>query len=412
MVKAMTFFAGGPRLSGAFGDTMSISNAIVIGAGIGGLSVAAALAKRGIAVTLVEKAAEITDIGAGLQISPNGLAVLQALGLEAKLTERAAVRGQAVVLQDYKVGRQVARIDLLRGSADRPYYFVHRADLIDTLYDAARRNNVSIELGAEVVAVTPGSPAQLRLADGSLRRAELIVDASGLHSKTRLLLNPDSVGQFAGQVAWRAVISNEISHPKEAHVTMGPGRHLVSYPLRAGRLINLVAVEERAAWAPEGWSIADDPANLRAAFSSFGGRAGDMINAVDRCTLWGLHLHPVADVWHENGVVLLGDAAHPTLPFLAQGANLALEDAWVLAKLVDNLPADQALRKYQSARHARVSRVIKTAAGNAKRYHLHPGVARSAAHLGLRVASTVAPGTMISAFNWLYLHDVTAARNA
>ena len=144
MVKAMTFFAGGPRLSGAFGDTMSISNAIVIGAGIGGLSVAAALAKRGIAVTLVEKAAEITDIGAGLQISPNGLAVLQALGLEAKLTERAAVRGQAVVLQDYKVGRQVARIDLLRGSADRPYYFVHRADLIDTLYDAARRNNVSI----------------------------------------------------------------------------------------------------------------------------------------------------------------------------------------------------------------------------------------------------------------------------
>ena len=391
---------------------MSISNAIVIGAGIGGLAAAAALSRRGIAVTLLEKTAKITEVGAGLQISPNGLAVLQALGLEAKLTERAAVRGQAVVLLDYKAGHQVARIDLLRGAADRPYYFVHRADLIDILYDAARRGNVSIEFGAEVVEVSPGSPAQLRLADGSLRRAELIVDASGLHSKTRSLLNCDSVGQFSGQVAWRAVIANDVGHPQEAHVTMGPGRHLVSYPLRGGRLINLVAVEERVAWAPEGWSIADDPANLRAAFSSFGGQASDMINAVERCTLWGLHLHPVADVWHKNGVALLGDAAHPTLPFLAQGANLALEDTWVLAKFAARLPVDQALPKYQSTRHARVTRVIKTAAGNAKRYHLSPGFTRSAAHLGLRIASTVVPGTMISAFNWLYLHDVTAAEKA
>ncbi|EEB83527.1 salicylate hydroxylase [Roseobacter sp. GAI101] len=389
------------------GQDMTVSNAIVIGAGIGGLAAAAALARRGMAVTLLEQAPVVSEVGAGLQISPNGMAVLRAMGLEAKLKERSAVRGQAVVLNDYKAGRQVARLDLMRGQADYPYMFVHRADLIDVLFGAAKRGNVSVELGAQVEKVVPGGPPTLLLADHARRRAELIVDAGGIHSKTRATLNGDDAAQFSGQVAWRALIPNRFDHPAEAHVTMGPGRHLVSYPLRGGKLINLVAVEERDTWAPEGWSIADNPANLRRAFGAFGGRAADMIAAVDHCTLWGLHHHPVASVWQQNGVALLGDAAHPTLPFLAQGANMALEDAWVLASCVLNQPIDQALRRYQSIREARVRRVIKTAAGNAARYHLHPGMTRTAAHLGLRLASRLAPGAMIGAFNWLYHHDVT-----
>lgn len=385
-----------------------ISNAIVIGGGIGGLTAAAALSRRGMPVTLLEQAPRITEVGAGLQISPNGMTVLRAMNLETKLLERGAVRAQAVVLQDYKAGAQVARLDLARGRGARSYLFVHRADLIEVLHGAARQGNVSIELGAKVTAVHPGKTPSLDLEVGGPRRAELIVDASGIHSKARSLINGPDAARFSGQVAWRAVVPNHFDHPDEAHVTMGPGRHLVSYPLRGGSLINLVAVEERDTWAPEGWSLADDPAHLRRAFDGFGGRAAEMLAAVKDCTVWGLHLHPVAPLWHKGGTVLLGDAAHPTLPFLAQGANMALEDAWVLADQVLGLPGAKALPRYQELRHARVTRVIRTAQGNAARYHLRPGPARLLAHLGLRVASTVAPGMMTGAFNWLYHHDVTA----
>ncbi len=403
-MKAPAFFVQGNESSGMF------SNAIVIGGGIGGLSAAAALSRRGMPVTLIEKAPQITEVGAGLQLSPNGMAVLSAMGLEERLKQRGAVRGRAVVLADYETGRQVARLDLTRSRGTHPYMFVHRADLIDILHEAARRGNVSVEMDAEVVQVHPGHPPLLQLAEGTSRRAELIVDASGIHSKTRAVLNGADAPQFSGQVAWRAVIPNHFNHPDEAHVTMGPGRHIVSYPLRGGTLINLVAVEERDAWAPEGWSIADDPANLRRAFAGFGGRAHEMISAVETCTLWGLHLHPVASVWQLDGVALLGDAAHPTLPFLAQGANMALEDAWVLADCVLGQRGAEALRSYQAIRLPRTRRVIKTAQGNAARYHLAPGLKRTGAHLALRLASTLAPGAMIGAFNWLYRHDVTAPK--
>ncbi|WP_341235066.1 FAD-dependent oxidoreductase [uncultured Sulfitobacter sp.] len=387
---------------------MAISNAVVIGGGIGGLATAACLSRRGMAVTLLEQAPAISEVGAGLQISPNGMAVLRAMGLEPQLKARGAVRGQAVVLQDYKDGAQVARLDLMRGQADHPYLFMHRADLIEVLLGAAKRGNVSIELGVQSAVCVPSTLPQVKLADNTIRRAKLIVDATGIHSNTRAALNGASKPRFSGQVAWRAVVPNAFNHPNEAHVTMGPGRHLVSYPIRGGSLVNLVAVEERDDWAPEGWSIADDPANLRKAFQGFGGRAAEMITAVDACTLWGLHLQPVAETWHQGGVALVGDAAHPTLPFLAQGANMALEDAWVLADCVLNTPEDQALRRYQSLRKPRAQRVIAAAAGNADRYHMTPGLKRTAAHTGLRVASKLLPGAMIGAFNWLYHHDVTA----
>jgi salicylate hydroxylase len=246
------------------------------------------------------------------------------------------------------------------------------------------------------------------MSDGSRRRAELVVAADGLHSVARSVLNGPDEATFSGQVAWRATVENRFDHPDEVHVAMGPGRHLVSYPIREGRFVNLVAVEERQAWAPEGWHERDDPANLRAAFSGFQGRAAQMIDAVEAATLWGLHLHPVAPVWQREGVVLLGDAAHPTLPFLAQGANMALEDAFVLAELAMSGGADWAGR-YQDRRFKRVARVVKAAERTAWRYHLRPGLVRKVAHLGLGVGSRFAPGRMLGAYDWLYGCDVTRA---
>lgn len=382
------------------------ANAIVIGGGIGGLAAAALLGQKGVAVTLIEQAPALREVGAGLQISPNGLAVLRAMGLEAALKSKGGVRGQAVVLKDFRNPAPVARLDLTRLAADQRYYFMHRADLVDILAGAAKRVNVTFDLGATVKTVHPGAPCVVEMADGSTRRAEVVVAADGLHSVGRAVLNGDDAAQFTGQVAWRALVENRFDHPDEAHVHMGPGRHLVSYPIRAGRMVNLVAVEERAEWAAEGWNHPDDPENLRAAFGEFKGRAADMIAAVKDVNLWGLHRHPVAARWFGPGLALLGDAAHPTLPFLAQGANMALEDAWVLADEI-NRDRPDALHVYQKRRFARVAKVIGAANGNAWRYHLRPGPFRSVAHLGLRMGSRLAPGRMIGAYDWLYGFDVT-----
>lgn len=388
---------------------MNVANAIVVGAGIGGLAAAAALAQRGVAVTVLEQAPALRAVGAGLQISPNGLAVLRALGLEAGLRRFGAVEGQAVVLCDSDLGKTVARLDLKRLRPDQRYLFVHRADLIEMLLNAAMRANVTMELGTSVVSVQPGQIPQVTLADGSIRRAEMVVAADGIHSVARTALNGADKAQFSGQVAWRATVPNSVGHPDEVHVTMGPGRHLVSYPLRGGKLVNLVAVEERSDWAAEGWSHQDDPAHVRAAFAGFGGMAGQLVHAVQEVTLWGLHLHPVAARWHHDGVALLGDAAHPTLPFLAQGANMALEDAYVLADAAKRGKGDF-LARYQALRSPRAALVIRAAERNAARYHLRPGLKRTAAHLGLRMASRLAPEMMVGAFDWLYGHDVTTYR--
>ncbi|MEM7519843.1 MAG: FAD-dependent monooxygenase [Pseudomonadota bacterium] len=384
---------------------MGISNAIVVGGGVGGLAVAAALAQRGKAVTLLEQAPAFSEVGAAIQVSPNGMAVLSALGLAPQLRGKGAVRGGAVVLCNGTSGAQVAWLDLAQSRPKQPYMFLHRADLIDLLFGAARRANVTFEMSAPVASIRPGDTPAVQLANGETRRAALVVAADGLHSVARPVLNGPDKATFSGQVAWRALIPNAVDHPDAVQVAMGAGRHLVSYPLRDGRLVNLVAVQERAAWAAEGWAHADDPVNLRAAFADFGGQVPEMLRAVRDVSLWGLHLHPVAQTWVKGNVALLGDAAHPTLPFLAQGANMALEDAWVLA---DAAAADD-LARYPAQRIARTRRVIRTAAGNAKRYHLGPGPVRMAAHLGLKLASRVLPGAMIGAFDWLYGHDVTAA---
>lgn len=386
---------------------MQISNAIVVGGGIGGLTAATALARQGVAVTLLEQAPRFSEIGAGLQVSPNGLNVLRKLGLEPALRQRGAVTGQAVRLMDGESGAQVARLDLARLPKDQRYYFLHRADLVAVLADAARRANVTFEMNAQVAAIRPGAAAQVQMADGSTRRAELVVAADGIHSVARSVLNGADKAGFSGQVAWRALVPNRWEHPPEARVAMGAGRHLVSYPIRGGEQVNLVAVEERADWAAEGWTHRDDPAHLRTAFADFGGLARQMIDAVQDVTLWGLHLHPVAQYWQDRNVALLGDAAHPTLPFLAQGANMALEDGWVLAEAIARRGLADGLAAYQARRQPRVRRVVKASEGNAARYHLDPGPVRWAAHTGLRLGSWLVPGRMLGAFDWLYGHDVT-----
>ncbi|MFD1914463.1 FAD-dependent oxidoreductase [Halodurantibacterium flavum] len=384
----------------------------VLGAGIAGLSAALALALRGASVTVLEQADAIREVGAGLQISPNGVAVLRALGLGPALAD-AGTRGTAVVLRDGASGKQVLRLDLAGLRPEQGYYFVHRADLIATLADAARDAGVRIHLLQHVTEVTLGPhPPRLKNALGSECETPLVIGADGLRSVVRQKLNGTIAPFFTHQVAWRAVIPGQPG-PAEAEVFMGPGRHLVSYPLRDGALRNIVAVEERRRWAEEGWQHEDDPQNLRTAFAGFGDRVQGWLEGLDKVHLWGLFRHPMAERWFQlneagQGAVILGDAAHPTLPFMAQGANMALEDAWVLAASIaghDTLGA--ALAAYQAARQPRVRAIVEAANRNARAYHLR-GPARTLAHMGLKVGGWLLPDAPLRRFDWIYGHDVTA----
>lgn len=385
--------------------------AIVVGAGVAGLAVARALALRGASVTVLEQADAIREVGAGLQISPNGACVLRALGLQEAL-DAASVRASAVQLIDGPTGDPVARLDLARLRPDQGYHFLHRADLIDLLLKAAVESGVTLRLLSRIDAVDLSGPAPaVTLDSGERIETPLLIGADGLHSRARTALNGAAQPFFTHQVAWRAVIPCEPGAAPVAEVHMGPGRHLVSYPLRGGTLRNIVAVEERHRWAEESWTLRDDSMDMRLAFAGFSARVQGWLTQVEDPWLWGLFRHRVAETWvrpmGQGGVAILGDAAHPTLPFLAQGAGMALEDAWVLSHLLatHDSPA-AALAAYQAARKPRTSRIVAAANDNARAYHLS-GLPRIVGHAGLRLLGRLSPGTLLTRFDWLYGHDVT-----
>ncbi len=384
----------------------------VIGAGVAGLASATALALRGASVAVLEQADAVSDVGAGIQISPNGAVVLRDLGLQPAV-DAASTAARAVALVDGPSGRTVAHLDLARLRPGQRYHFLHRADLIGLLLTAATEAGVTLRLSAKVATLdlTRARPAVI-LTTGERIETPLLVGADGLHSPTRTALNGPETPFFTGQVAWRALIPCDPGAAPVAEVHMGPGRHLVSYPLRDGSLRNIVAVEERKGWAAEGWSGQDDATNLRRAFAGFAPRVTGWLDQVQSPGLWGLFRHPVAARWTrilpDGAAALLGDAAHPTLPFLAQGAAMGLEDAWVLADaLASHDSTAAALAAYQTLRKPRTTRIVAAADANARAYHLS-GAARTIGHTGLRTIGRLAPGLLLSRLDWLYGHDVTA----
>ncbi|GGL74577.1 monooxygenase [Wenxinia marina] len=355
--------------------------ATIVGGGIGGMAAALALARAGALVTVHEAAPALTEVGAGLQVSANGQAALRALGLAD--APAGAVVSTGTVMRGHR-GRAMTRLPPPAAGAT---WYVHRADLLSMLTEGAQAAGARIVTGS-------------RLAPGEAG-GDLVVAADGSRSAHRVLIDGPAEARFAGQVAWRALVPAEGTPAPEASLTMGPGAHVVSYPLRGGRLMNLVAVEERRDWTEEGWRLPGDPAEFRRRFSAFGGPLGDLIARVEEVNLWALHLRPVAERWQDGRTALLGDAAHPTLPFAAQGACLALEDAAILGRalaLATDIP--DALRRYEAARRTRAARVVRLAGGNAWRFHV-----RWPLTWGRAVVLRLGGGLLARGMDAVYDHD-------
>jgi len=224
----------------------------IVGAGIGGLTAALCFRHFGYRVDVFEQSIEIKDVGAGIQISPNALRVFEQLGLDQRLISR-GLQAQAIQLMNHAPSNTVARLDLAQSGAKGGYYLFHRADVVQVLHEACEQAQVSLHLGQAI-----DGPTSLQH-----HSYDLIVGADGLHSNFRKLLNPQSRAFFTGQVAWRTVVENVISHPPEARVHMGPHRHIVTYPIREGRELNVVCIKEQADWSDEGWNHPDDPKVLK-----------------------------------------------------------------------------------------------------------------------------------------------------
>ncbi|MBB5516350.1 salicylate hydroxylase [Rubricella aquisinus] len=382
----------------------------IAGGGIAGFASALALAQRGAAVTVHERAPELAEVGAGLQIGPNGMAVLDALGL-GEAVRAAGTRPEAIHVCSHKKGAVLMTVPLGRRAEERwgrPYLHLHRADLLRILTEAARAAGVTVALGQTALGFDMPNGA-LRLEGGDVA-ADAVIGADGVRSALRSQMWEGQEVRFTGQVAWRGTIPASrigIKVPPVTSLIMGPGKHIVIYRLRGGDLVNFVAIEERDTWTEESWTQADDPANLRAAFAGWCPLVTETLAACEETFLWGLFAHPVLPRWVDGNMALIGDAAHPMLPFLAQGAVMALEDAWVLAEALeqaDDVPTG--LLAYQSARMPRAGKVQAASADQSTLYHLE-GPVRPLVQLGMRMVNAVAPGFGAGRYDWIYGGDVT-----
>ncbi len=389
---------------------------IVAGAGIGGLTAALSLAKKGFRVIVLEKTERLEEAGAGLQLSPNASRILVDLGLRPRLTPR-AVTPEAINIVSARAGGEIARLPLgevasLRAGA--PYWVMHRADLQAALQAEVNDHpDIDLRLGCQFEDMTSHAKGltvvQRR---GSARQQELaatLIGADGIWSAVRNHLFPDVQPQFSGLIAWRGTL-DATSLPREytsarVQLWMGPDAHLVAYPISAARQINVVAIVP-GTWNRPGWSAPGDANELKSAFASqrWPATARMLIGAVDGWRRWALFTLPDLGEWTDGAIALLGDAAHAMLPFAAQGAGMAIEDAAVLATCLSESPGDSiagipaTLKRYGRLRRGRVLRVQRAARQQGRIYHL-TGPLALARDLAIKA---MGPQRMLVRQDWIY----------
>lgn len=386
--------------------------ALIVGGGIGGLSAAIALRLRGWSVSVYEQAPELTEVGAGLQISPNGWRVLVAMGVTQALSE-SIFEPEAIEMRLGSSGRTVFRLPM-KGYAEArwgaPFVHVHRADLVDAL--AARLQGLApnaLHLGRPVSGYDPNGT--LHFADGMRETGDIVIGADGLRSVIREQMHGLDRPRFTGNIAWRAVVpvaELDTPPPPTACVWAGHKRHAVTTRLRAGTLANFVGMVEEPEPSPEGWRIVGAREDAQAAFEAWHPVIAGLIGKAPVLNRWALFDRAPLPHWHEGHVALLGDAAHPMLPSMAQGAVQALEDAWTLASQLEAVgEVETGLSAYYRSRIDRTARIQAGSAANARMFHKASTLGTVGFYGPMALGARLAPGLIHARQDWVYRHDVT-----
>lgn len=360
---------------------------VVVGAGVGGVTLAAVLTRIGVPFLVFERATALTEAGTGVQLSPNAIRPLVRLGIGPAL-RRHAVRISAMEVRswrDFPISRTTLGDDCERRFA-APYYAVHRAHLHEALCLAV--GQAPLRLGHQVTGVEErGAGARVVFADGLTQDADLVVGADGIRSVARAVLASDTL-VYSGLAAFRGLVQAArlpaAARERVVRVWLGPGKHLVCYPVAGGELVSFAATVPLA--TPPAGSAAD-PAGLRAAFEGWGGLVPRLIDAADQVRIWPLYDREPLPRWATDRITVLGDAAHPMLPFLAQGANQAVEDAMDLAACLVMCDGDvpAALARYAAVRAPRTAAIQRQARAAAS--HLADGAEQRDRDRALRSAS-------------------------
>ena len=380
----------------------------VVGGGIGGLSAALALLQAGFDVHVYEQALRFGEIGAGIQISPNASRLLHRLGLREAM-ERWGVQPMAVHQKRWDDGRTLQRAPLgpeVEARFGAPYYHFHRGDLAALLAEALPKERA--HAGRRLVGIEEkGQRVVARFDDGGSAEAELLIGADGIHSRVRHLTFGPEKPRFTGCVAWRGLVPAErIAHldiEVASHNWMGPGGHCVHYWVSAKRQMNVVCIVEHGNWTSESWTDRGDVDEVLARYEGWHPTVRSLIAAFPETFVWALHDRAPLPAWTRGRVALLGDACHPMLPMMAQGAAQAIEDGAALASLLsamkDDLPA--ALARYELLRKPRATRLQEASAANRARFHLPDGPEQRKRDEDMRNSGD----RSLDNIAWLYDHD-------
>jgi salicylate hydroxylase len=377
--------------------------AVVVGGGIGGLATAGALTRAGIEASVYEQAPALGEVGAGVLIGPNSARLLHRLGLGPALEQAGGWVGEGSTYYRHD-GTRVAPVMTTDSSGWAAMYGMHRADLVDILRGAVPER--SVLTGQRAVSLEQTTEkARVTFEGGAVAEADVVIAADGIHSALQQFVTPQAQPVFSGSVAYRGVIDAARAPwwpPRIFQVWMGEGKHVIVFPLRAGRLLNFVCFVPADEAKRESWSAPGDPDALRAAFTGWATPVTRLLEQVDTTFWWGLYdREPLAD-WTNGRLALLGDAAHPMLPHLGQGANQSVEDAFALAAVLkDTTPAGApaALRHYAQVRRRRTDVVQRGSRRNGERYDQ---VNRTAENRDKEIVET----RKLRA--WIYDYDVEA----